>query len=153
MIRFDGSKSYDPDEGEDKLNDYIAHYRWTFEDGTSAEGRMASKSYEVQGKYTVTLTVTDSFGKSNSVTVIITVRAESDNTLLYFLVIIGIIVILILLFFPKGSSKPASARIETKEVLEDRGEEMEPEGDGIEGGSVKTDLDDIIDELEEVRVK
>jgi hypothetical protein len=156
VIRFDGSKSYDPDE--ESLNDFIAFYGWTFGDGESTEGKVSQHSYEGHGKYTVTLTVRDSFGASDDVTVVITVRAEGENNLLYFLVLIGIIVILILLFFPKGgpsqgstsakpepkestSSEPKSNGVEEDEDLEEDGED-EP---------VTTELDDIIDELEEDR--
>ncbi len=150
LIRFDGSKSYDPDE--DALNDYIAYYGWSFGDGESTEGKVAQHSYEVPDKYTVTLTVRDSFGRTNSVSVVITVRDEGDNTLLYFLVMVGIIVILILLFFPKGGASQAPAkREEPKEPPKKEVGEVDSSGNGVEDMEEepgKTELDDIIDELE-----
>ncbi|MDR7271150.1 PKD repeat protein, partial [Pelomonas saccharophila] len=46
----------------------IASYAWTFGDGTSASGVSVTKSYSAAGSYTVTLTVTDAGGLSNSKT-------------------------------------------------------------------------------------
>ncbi len=106
VIRFDGARSYDPDAST--LNDYVAYWGWNFADGESSEGKQASHAYEVPDKYTVTLTVKDSFGRTGNVDIVVVVRAEGESTLLYALVLIGIVVILILLFFPKGGSKPAA---------------------------------------------
>lgn len=149
VISFDGSKSYDPDEED--LNDFITSYIWSFSDGTTAEGKVATHLYDVPNKYTVTLTVRDNFGEDNSVTVIINVRAESESTLLYLLVSVGIIVILILLFFPKGGgTKPATPKNESKEPMKDPEDNGKKEDDGTEDEET-TELDDIIDELEEDR--
>ncbi len=151
VIAFDGSESYDPDEAD--LNDFITFYGWSFGDGTTAEGKFATHRYDVPDMYTVTLTVRDNFGEENSVTVVITVRAEGESNLLYLLVSVGIIVILILLFFPKGGgTKPAASKAESKEPM------LDSEDNGLkeEGGSEEeetTELDDIIDELEEDRRK
>ncbi|NIP33415.1 MAG: PKD domain-containing protein [Thermoplasmata archaeon] len=152
VIRFDGSKSYDPDE--EALNDYIAYYGWSFGDGESTEGKVAQHSYEVPDKYTVTLTVRDSFGKTHSVSVVITVRDEGDNTLLYFLVLVGIIVILILLFFPKGTTSVPSTKPSHKEPAQTDVKELDEREDEIPdeiGDEEQKELDDIIDELEEGR--
>ncbi|WP_458233125.1 PKD domain-containing protein, partial [Roseateles sp. P5_E8] len=46
----------------------VASYAWTFGDGTSASGVSATKSYSAEGSYTVTLTVTDAAGLTNSKT-------------------------------------------------------------------------------------
>ncbi|MHC4780190.1 MAG: outer membrane protein assembly factor BamB family protein, partial [Planctomycetota bacterium] len=157
VIHFDGSKSYDPDE--ETLNDFVSYYGWAFEGGESTEGKITQHSYEAVGKYTVTLTVRDSFGESNTVSVVITIRDEGENNLLYFLVLVGIIVILILLFFPKGGNSQGTSgnRTETKEapktetkvndVVEEEGEETDED----DADQVTTELDDIIDELEEDR--
>ncbi|UCC92997.1 MAG: PQQ-binding-like beta-propeller repeat protein [Thermoplasmata archaeon] len=154
VIRFDGSESYDPDE--ESLNDFIALYSWSFGDGENSEGKVAQHSYKVPDRYTVTLTVRDNFGKTDTVTVDIVVREETDNNLLYFLVLLGIVVILILLFFPKGNgSKPTAQKKEPKEPApkaEPNGAEEEaeePEDDDEDAGT--SELDDIIDELEEDR--
>ncbi len=155
VIRFDGSDSYDPD-GE-SLNDYVAYFGWAFDDGGSTEGKVAQHSYEVPDKYTVTLTVRDSFGRTNTVSVVINIRDEGDNSLLYFLVLVGIIVILILLFFPKGNSaSQTTKKPEPRETpMPGRGEVAEEpteEEEGTEEGDT-TELDDIIDELEVDRGK
>jgi len=157
VIRFDGSKSYDPDE--EALNDFIAYYGWSFADGVSTEGKVAQHSYSAPEKYTVTLTVRDSFGESGTVTVVITVRDDGGNNPLYFIVLVGIIVILILLFFPKsGSSQGTSTtRTETKEALNAEAKsqandvDVEADVEDIDDDQVTTELDDIIDELEEDR--
>ncbi|MCK5414865.1 MAG: PKD domain-containing protein, partial [Thermoplasmata archaeon] len=152
VIKFDGGKSYDPDE--ESLNDFIAYYGWNFDDGESSEGKVAQHSYEVPGRYDVSLTVRDSFGESDTVVVTILVRDKGDNNLLYFLVLVGIIVILILLFFPKGRNQSPATKGEPKDaprsdvsdIVIDEDEMADEEDD-----TVTTELDDIIDELEEDR--
>ncbi|MCK5415284.1 MAG: hypothetical protein KAJ35_07875, partial [Thermoplasmata archaeon] len=74
--------------------------------------------------------------------------------LLYFLVLVGIIVILILLFFPKGRNQgpvtkgepKVAPRSEVRDIVIDEDEMADEEDD-----TVTTELDDIIDELEEDR--
>jgi hypothetical protein len=150
VIRFDGSKSYDPDR--ESLNDEIVFYSWTFGDGESTEGKVSQHSYISPDKYEVTLTVRDSFGQVDTVRVVISVSGEEGGTLLYFLVLVGIIVILILLFFPKGRpSQGESRKGEAKEAPRPKAEEPDDEEgdeDGADEDDDKTELDDIIDELE-----
>jgi outer membrane protein assembly factor BamB len=154
VIDFDASKSYDPDE--ESLNDFISFFGWNFQDGTNSEGKLASHSYDRQGQYRVTLTVRDSYGTPDTVEVVITVREEGGNTLLYFLVIIGIIVILLLLFFPKGNNSGSNPnrKVEVKEKAKPddfmaKDDDLVVEDDEVE----RTELDDIIDELEVPRTK
>ncbi len=52
LLRFDGSKSYDP-------NGEVINYSWDFGDGTFKEGIIVSHSFNESGKYRVTLTVKD----------------------------------------------------------------------------------------------
>ncbi len=60
-IRFDGSASSDP-------NGTITAYNWNFGDGgTSSAGAVVYHQYSTAGTYTVTLTVTDNGGLTNSV--------------------------------------------------------------------------------------
>ncbi|MCP4406149.1 MAG: PKD domain-containing protein [bacterium] len=59
-IRFDGSKSTDPD------GDLLRYY-WDFGDGTHGQGRKIEHSYISPGIYPVLLTVDDGHGLSNSV--------------------------------------------------------------------------------------
>lgn len=46
----------------------IASYAWSFDDGTTASGAAATKSFDLDGSHQVTLTVTDVDGQSNTTT-------------------------------------------------------------------------------------
>jgi PKD repeat protein len=61
LVSFDGSGSSDPDGT-------IVAYDWDFGDGNSGTGVSTSHSYQAAGTYSVTLTVTDDGGLTNSVT-------------------------------------------------------------------------------------
>ncbi len=63
---FDGSESFDPDGT-------IVSYSWDFGDGSSASGVTASHSYPSIGAFTVTLTVEDNLGATDSNSIIVTV--------------------------------------------------------------------------------
>ncbi|MCX6566534.1 MAG: PKD domain-containing protein [Candidatus Aminicenantes bacterium] len=58
-VNFDASASYDPDGT-------IARYSWIFGDGNTALGKAVTHEFATPGTYTITLTVTDNFGKTNS---------------------------------------------------------------------------------------
>lgn len=70
LVTFNGSGSYD-------LDGTIVNYRWSFGDGTTAEGRIVSHRFRgVQNEpktYTVTLTVEDDLGGTDTDTVYVTV--------------------------------------------------------------------------------
>ncbi|MGY4706547.1 PKD domain-containing protein [Candidatus Bipolaricaulota sp. J31] len=72
-IGFDASPSYDPD-GE------IVSYRWDFGDGTTAEGRMVSHSYDHDGEYVVALTVVDDSGAESTATKTVVVETCQGGT-------------------------------------------------------------------------
>jgi len=59
IISFNASDSYDPDGS-------ITSYLWDFGDGTNATGVTANHTYVDDGVYTVTLTVTDDRGATDS---------------------------------------------------------------------------------------
>lgn len=65
-ISFDASGSFDPD-------DAITDYDWDFDDGTVRSGETAQHEYTDDGTYTVTLTVTDNHGFTDSDTITIIV--------------------------------------------------------------------------------
>ncbi|MCK4313956.1 PKD domain-containing protein, partial [Candidatus Bathyarchaeota archaeon] len=59
VIYFNASQSYDPDG-------YIVDYFWDFGDGMNATGAAVEHSYASDGTYTVTLTVTDDDGATDT---------------------------------------------------------------------------------------
>jgi len=65
-IHFDGSTSFDPDGT-------IINYLWNFGDGNTATGVVADHTYDDNSVYTVTLTVTDDDGATDSATATINV--------------------------------------------------------------------------------
>jgi hypothetical protein len=60
LITFNAGSSYDPDGS-------IVSYDWDFGDGTTDSGVIVSHSWSASGSYTVTLTVTDDDGVTDSV--------------------------------------------------------------------------------------
>jgi parallel beta-helix repeat protein len=70
-ITFDGSKS--TDDGT------IVSYKWNFGDGTTAIGISITHAYTITGNYTVTLTVTDNGGKTDTDTTYANVSAQATD--------------------------------------------------------------------------
>ncbi|MCJ7571252.1 MAG: PKD domain-containing protein, partial [Candidatus Thermoplasmatota archaeon] len=64
-ITFDASSSFDP-------NGNIVNYEWFFGDGDTSTGKITTYTYTQWEEYSVTLTVTDNDGKTDSVTKAIT---------------------------------------------------------------------------------
>lgn len=69
VVTFDGSGSYDIDDG-------IAAYEWNFGDGLTGNGEITAHAYASAGVYTVALTVTDNSGETASDTAIVTVTEQ-----------------------------------------------------------------------------
>ncbi len=59
VVQFDASGSHDPDGS-------IAAYTWTFGDGTSGSGAIATRAFSAPGSYSVRLVVTDNDGATTS---------------------------------------------------------------------------------------
>jgi PKD repeat protein len=75
LAQLDGSAST-PSSGADS----IVQYKWTFGDGSTASGKTVSHIFTDIGEYSVTLTVTDNTGTSNTATVKIDVQEKNDIT-------------------------------------------------------------------------
>ena len=73
-IHFDASASYDPD-GE------IVSYLWSFGDGEKTFGETVYHSYDGEGTYTVTLTVTDNNGSVKTAYTTAIISSGSGNKL------------------------------------------------------------------------
>lgn len=70
---FDGSGSSDSDGT-------IVDYAWDFGDGNSGSGELVSHTYGADGTYTVTLTVTDDEGATDSTSQSVTVSADDGGS-------------------------------------------------------------------------
>jgi PKD repeat protein len=76
-VTFDASASTDPD-GQ------ITNYNWNFGDTFTGTGQTILHRYETQGEYTVTLTVTDDDGKTDSTSHIIIVEPPNQPPVAHF---------------------------------------------------------------------
>lgn len=61
LVTFDASSSYDADGS-------IVSYRWNFGDGATGAGQIVTHTYNRSGLFSITLTVTDNEGKTDSAT-------------------------------------------------------------------------------------
>lgn len=71
-VQFDASESFDPDGT-------IVSYEWSLGDGNTASTVQVTHTFEAEGQYEVTLTVTDDDGAQDQLTVLIQVVSEGDN--------------------------------------------------------------------------
>jgi len=76
-VTFDASSS-----SPEGYNDTITKYSWNFGDGGTATGRIVTHSYSNVGNYTVTLTVIDAEGFSNTTSKIVSIIIIHDIAVL-----------------------------------------------------------------------
>jgi PKD repeat protein len=76
-ITFDASSS-----SPEGYNDTITKYSWNFGDGATATGRVVTHSYSNIGNFTVTLTVIDAEGYSNTTSKIVSIIILHDIAVL-----------------------------------------------------------------------
>lgn len=91
-VQFSSIGSYDPDEG-----DFISSYYWDFNDGTNSTEANPIHIYSLTGNYTITLTVTDNGGLSNTdSTYVIVIQSEETSGFTIFLVVFATLFMLLL---------------------------------------------------------
>lgn len=99
-LQFNASGSWDPDEGD------TISYFWDFGDNIGISTEIdPTYQYSSAGSYTVTLTVTDDSGDSDTKTFDITVKTKSEEGIPGFEILILIIAILLVTIFFKKIKK------------------------------------------------
>lgn len=97
-VSFDGSTSYDPDGS-------IVSYQWNFGDGTQASGAMQTHTYAAEGTYTVSLTVTDNDGATDTTTLSILIESKSLFGLPGFELLVVLAAMITVLWIKKEKKK------------------------------------------------
>ena len=72
LVLFDATESRDPDG-------VVVFHNWDFGDGTAGSGEILTHEYEFPGTYTVSLTVTDDAGATDSATTTVSIAAVVEN--------------------------------------------------------------------------
>ncbi len=73
-ISLDGSRSQASEDGA-----ILLQYAWNFGDGSTGEGKKTSHIYKNAGAYTITLTVTDSLGRTALSTLKVTIKPDMES--------------------------------------------------------------------------
>ncbi len=72
-------KEFTLDASDSSDNEGIASYEWEFGNGETKSGEQVNYTYESIGNYTVTLTIEDAAGNTDTDTIQITVEESDDN--------------------------------------------------------------------------
>ena len=72
LVLFDATESSDPDG-------VVVSHNWDFGDGTAGSGEILTHDYEFPGTYTVSLTVTDDAGATDSAAATVTIAPVGQN--------------------------------------------------------------------------
>jgi parallel beta-helix repeat protein len=97
-VSFDGSTSYDSDGT-------LVSYQWNFGDGIQATGAMQTHTYESEGTYTVSLTVTDNDAGTDTTTLSILIESKSFFGLPGFELLVVLVAMLMVLWIKKEKMK------------------------------------------------
>jgi len=101
-------RSWDPDGN-------ITSWHWDFGDNTNSTEQNATHTFTEPGTYTVTLTVTDDQGGSNTKSQTFTVPSKEERLLLWTIeIFIGSIIIVFTTVFAVGIAKAHASRKEKK---------------------------------------
>ncbi len=123
LITFNATTSSD-------IDGTIVSYAWDFGDGSSGIGAVVTHSFSAAGSYTVTLTVTDNGGLTNSNTSVLTIQVTSSSSgnvsfpLYYFGILAAIIAALLLgafLAFRRHKVTHAKLKIDLEAVRSEAG--------------------------------
>jgi len=87
------SVSFDASDSTDNVG--IVDYEWDFGDETTGTGVTTTHTYTSPGDYTVTLTVRDAAGNSDTESITVTITAPSEGLSSWMIVIAAIILILL----------------------------------------------------------
>jgi hypothetical protein len=113
LVKFDGSRSYDPDGT-------IQDYFWVFGDGNTADGMHAENTYTSVGTYTVSLMVTDTAGYTGYDYLMVLVKEEEEGHYASHL-IRELLTELEEMDLPKGLENSLSVKLRSAEYAVERG--------------------------------
>jgi PKD repeat protein len=151
-IKLDGKATFDGTNSTDNVD--VESWVWTFNYNQALEeleGPQASFTFELQGTYTITLTVTDHAGNTATDTVSVTVTADPEvggpggdiggiDAMWFVLGLVAIIIVLILVVVLRGRPEkpeksdlgwaPTEEEKKSRDPISSEGEKDDDAGDG-----------------------
>jgi PKD repeat protein len=98
-ITFDGSGSYDPDNGDTITSE------WTFGDGANESGMITYHVYKKAGNYTVTFKVTDRLGESDTIVTYALIKEKKEEGIPGFEIILLFIALFLTYTYKQRKNK------------------------------------------------